>query len=108
VPTHSLLIAGHHRPDMRQEIFLSPRGSATGSDDLSAHHIPTHDEGASAMTNVLKFAAFHFSRDQGQAWVFAFECLHSCELICTHAAFSLLGHLWRLLIHLTGRPDDFL
>src|SRR2546421_11942477 len=50
VPTHSLWIGGHHRLDMRQEIFLGPPGSATGRDDLSADHIPTQDEGAGAMT----------------------------------------------------------
>jgi len=60
------------------------------------------------MTKVLKFAAFHFSRGQGQAWMFAFERLHSCKLICTHGAFSLCGYLRRLLIHLTGRDDGCL
>src|SRR5438045_1483771 len=40
--------------------------------------------------------------------LFAFERLHSCELICTHGAFSLLSQLRRLLIHLTGRHDGLL
>jgi hypothetical protein len=108
VPTRGLLIAGHHRSHMRQEIFLGARGSATGSNNLSAHHIPTEDKGAGAMTNVLKFAAFHFSRSQGQSRMLALERLHSCELIGTHGAFSLLGHLRGLLIHLTGGHDGCL
>jgi len=93
---------------MRHEICLGARRSATGSDDLSADHIPTQDKGAGAMTKVLKFAAFHFSRGQRQAWVFAFERLHSCELIGTYGAFSLLSQLRGLLIDLTSRHDDFL
>src|SRR5712692_2061828 len=62
VPARGLLIRSHHRLDMRKAIFLGPRRSATGSDELSADHIPTQDKGAGAMTNVFKCAALHFSR----------------------------------------------
>src|SRR5437763_9512932 len=108
MPAGGRWIGGHHALDMRQKILLGARGSATGSDDLSAHYIPTHDEGTGAMAKILKFATFDFSRGQGQTRMLAFKCLHSGEFIGTHGAFSLFGHLRGLLIDLTGRYDGFL
>src|SRR5947209_10465259 len=97
MPTGGLWGSGDHGLQMSEKIGLGARGSTAWGHDLATDHIPTQDEGAGAMTNILTFAAFDFSRDQRQAWMFAFERLHSCELISTYGSFSQAGQLRRLL-----------
>src|SRR5438034_3752294 len=108
MPPGGRWIGGNHRLQMGQKIFLGARGSTERSHDLSADHIPTQDEGACAMANILKLASLNLSRSQRQPWVFALESLYPGQFIGTHGAFSPFGPLGSLLIHLASRHNRFL
>ncbi len=64
MPAGSLGIARDNGLDMDQKIFLCPRGSGVGSQQLSRDHITAENESTSAVTRVLKLAALHFSGGQ--------------------------------------------
>ena len=63
VPASGLGIGRHDGLDVGQKIFLRARGSGVGSHQLSGHHIPTENEGTSAVARVLKLAPLDFSRN---------------------------------------------
>jgi len=53
------------------------------------------------MTDVLKLTAFNLARSHGQSWVFVFEGLDTCQLVCTYGAFAVVVTVYRLLINFT-------
>lgn len=76
MPAGNLGIGGHDGLHMSQKIILRTGRTGVGSQQLSRHHISTENEGTGTVARVLKFASFHFARNQRQAWVLAFQRLN--------------------------------
>jgi hypothetical protein len=91
VPASGLGIGRHDGLDVGQKIVLCTRGSSVRSEQLSGHHIPTENEGTSAVARVLKLAPLHFSKSQRQSWVLALQRLNPGQFIGTHRPLPLPG-----------------
>lgn len=106
VPAFHCGIARHDGLHMRQKIFLGARGSSKGSHELARDDITAENEGAGAVTDVLKLAPLHFARCQRQAGMLALKGLDSGQFIRAYRPFVLFGPLWSLLINLTDGSND--
>ncbi len=60
---------------MRQEISLSLRGPAAGSQELARDDITTQDERARAMAHILEFPSLDFARSMSFQSMISLSCI---------------------------------
>ena len=107
VPPGRLLITGDEALKMREGILLGACWSPGRLDDVPGDDIKIDEPGQGAMSDILEFTPQHMTGLHGQVGMLALGGLHAGSFVHADGAFSALGPLWSLGIHLTSLHNLF-
>jgi hypothetical protein len=95
VPARGGGVGRHHARDVGEEVGLGARRAARWGDDLPGDHVPTDDEGAGAVPDVLELAPLDLAGGGRQPRVLALQRLDAGQLVGAHHALPPRGQRWR-------------